>query len=44
MPAFGKQISPAEMTALVEFLETLRPRRELPAEPASARTGEREYP
>ncbi|MCS6850478.1 MAG: cytochrome c, partial [Gemmataceae bacterium] len=25
MPAFGKHISPAEMTALVEFLVSLRP-------------------
>lgn len=25
MPAFGKQISPAQMTVLVEFLENLRP-------------------
>ena len=25
MPAYGKQISPAEMTALVEFLASLRP-------------------
>jgi ubiquinol-cytochrome c reductase cytochrome b subunit len=38
MPAFGKQINPAEMTALVAFLESLRPPGEPPAEPASART------
>ena len=25
MPAYGKQISPAEMTTLVEFLVSLRP-------------------
>ncbi len=25
MPAYGKQISPAEMTALVDFLASLRP-------------------
>ncbi len=34
MPAYGKQVSPAEMTALVEFLENLRPRGLPPAEPA----------
>jgi hypothetical protein len=44
MPAFGKQINPAEMTALVAFLEGLRPPGELPAEPASARPGGKEYP
>ncbi len=25
MPAYGKQVSPAEMTAMVEFLSALRP-------------------
>jgi ubiquinol-cytochrome c reductase cytochrome b subunit len=44
MPAYGKQISPAEMTALVEFLENLRPARALPAKLASTRTDEKEYP
>jgi ubiquinol-cytochrome c reductase cytochrome b subunit len=44
MPAFGKQISPAEMTALVEFLENLRPPGETPAQPASVRTGGKQYP
>ena len=44
MPAFGKQISPAEMTALVAFLAELRPPGEPPAAPASARTPEKEYP
>jgi ubiquinol-cytochrome c reductase cytochrome b subunit len=44
MPAYGKQISPAEMTALVEFLENLRPADALPARPGSARTDEKEYP
>jgi ubiquinol-cytochrome c reductase cytochrome b subunit len=44
MPAYGKQISPAEMTALVAFLESLLPPREPAAEPASARTSERQYP
>jgi ubiquinol-cytochrome c reductase cytochrome b subunit len=32
MPAYGKQISPAEMTALVEFLTRLRPAQQLPAQ------------
>src|SRR5436309_8480068 len=44
MPAYGKQISPAEMTALVGFLENLRPAGAPPARPASARSGEKEYP
>jgi ubiquinol-cytochrome c reductase cytochrome b subunit len=44
MPAFGKQISPAEMTALVEFLANLRPPGAPPAKPASTRTAEKEYP
>jgi ubiquinol-cytochrome c reductase cytochrome b subunit len=44
MPAFGKQVSPAEMTALVAFLESLRPPGEPPAEPASVRTGEKHHP
>src|SRR5262249_60566392 len=39
MPAFGKQISPAEMTALVEFLGNPRPQGEPPGEPASTRAG-----
>src|SRR6516162_7474303 len=34
MPAYGKQISPAEMTALAEFLENLRPAGAPRAEPA----------
>jgi ubiquinol-cytochrome c reductase cytochrome b subunit len=44
MPAFGSQINPYEMTALVAFLESLRPPGEPPAQPASARTGAKEYP
>jgi ubiquinol-cytochrome c reductase cytochrome b subunit len=44
MPAFGKQISPDEMTALVEFLVNLRPQGEPPAEPADARTRGKQYP
>ena len=44
MPAYGKQISPAEMTALVEFLTNLRPRDQPPAQPASTRDDEKQYP
>ena len=44
MPAYGKQISPPEMTALVEFLATLRPAGAPAAEPGSQRTGSKEYP
>jgi ubiquinol-cytochrome c reductase cytochrome b subunit len=44
MPAYGKQISPAEMTALVEFLVDLRPTGAPPAEPATRPTGGKEYP
>jgi ubiquinol-cytochrome c reductase cytochrome b subunit len=31
MPAYGKNLSPAEVNALVAFLETLRPAGALPA-------------
>jgi hypothetical protein len=44
MPGFGKQITPAEMTALVAFLENLRPPGELPAEAGSTRTNGKQYP
>jgi ubiquinol-cytochrome c reductase cytochrome b subunit len=44
MPAYGKQISSPEMTALVAFLENLRPEGAPPARPADARTDEKEYP
>ena len=44
MPAYGKQINPAEMTALVAFLESLLPPGEPPARPASRRADEKEYP
>src|SRR6516165_7321126 len=44
MPAYGKQISPPEMTGLVEFLENLRPEGAPRARPADARTDEKEYP
>jgi ubiquinol-cytochrome c reductase cytochrome b subunit len=35
MPAYGKNLSPAETTALVAFLETLHPTRQSPARDAS---------
>jgi ubiquinol-cytochrome c reductase cytochrome b subunit len=35
MPAYGKQIKPAEMTALVDFLVTLHPPGEKPARPSA---------
>jgi ubiquinol-cytochrome c reductase cytochrome b subunit len=44
MPAYGKQISPAEMTALVEFLESLRPAEVPGARVAAAREDEKQYP
>jgi ubiquinol-cytochrome c reductase cytochrome b subunit len=44
MPAYGKQISPTEMTALVAFLENLRPAGAPAAEPATRPTGGKEYP
>src|SRR5262249_7224085 len=44
MPAYRKEISPAEMTALVEFLENLRPAGALPALPADTRNDSKEYP
>jgi ubiquinol-cytochrome c reductase cytochrome b subunit len=44
MPAYGKQMSPAEMTALVAFLEDLRPAEAPPARQAAKRTDEKEYP
>jgi ubiquinol-cytochrome c reductase cytochrome b subunit len=36
MPAYGKNLSPAEVTALVAFLETLHPPGQVPARNASA--------
>ena len=35
MPAYGKNLSPAETTALVSFLETLHPKGQAPAQDAS---------
>jgi ubiquinol-cytochrome c reductase cytochrome b subunit len=40
MPAYGKNLSPAEVTALVAFLETLHPPHVEPARDASG-AGER---
>jgi ubiquinol-cytochrome c reductase cytochrome b subunit len=37
MPAYGKNLSPAETTALVAFLETLHPAGQAPARNASQR-------
>jgi ubiquinol-cytochrome c reductase cytochrome b subunit len=36
MPAYGKNLTPAEVTALVSFLETLHPSNQLPARNAAA--------
>ncbi|MFN8604398.1 MAG: cytochrome c, partial [Candidatus Binatia bacterium] len=35
MPAYGKNLSPAEVTAMVAFLSTLHPEGELPARDSS---------
>jgi ubiquinol-cytochrome c reductase cytochrome b subunit len=43
MPAYGKQISPAEMTALVEFLANLRSQGMPAARPASTWDIEKQY-
>jgi ubiquinol-cytochrome c reductase cytochrome b subunit len=40
MPAYGKNLSPAETTALVAFLETLHPAGQAPARDASRAIGE----
>jgi ubiquinol-cytochrome c reductase cytochrome b subunit len=44
MPAYGKQIRPAEMTALVAFLTNLRPAQLRAARSAETRTDEKQYP
>jgi hypothetical protein len=44
MPAYGKQITAAEMTALIDFLANLRPPDVPPAEPANARPVGKEQP
>ncbi len=36
MPAYGKNLNPAEVTALVSFLETLHPPNQVPARNAAA--------
>ena len=42
MPAYGKNLSPAETTALVQFLETLHPPGQSPAQDASRAIAETE--
>jgi ubiquinol-cytochrome c reductase cytochrome b subunit len=44
MPAYGKQITAAEMTALIDFLANLRPPKIPPAEPANVRQVGKEQP
>jgi ubiquinol-cytochrome c reductase cytochrome b subunit len=44
MPAYGKQVSPAEMTALVEFLTNLRPEQTPAARPATEWDDGKQYP
>jgi ubiquinol-cytochrome c reductase cytochrome b subunit len=39
MPAYGKNLNPAETTALVSFLETLHPSAQTPAKAASLSAG-----
>jgi ubiquinol-cytochrome c reductase cytochrome b subunit len=41
MPAYGKNLSPAETTALVSFLKTLHPANETPAADASQQAASR---
>ncbi len=44
MPAYGKNLSPAETTALVAFLETLHPENQAPARDASRQAAVSESP
>jgi len=44
MPAYGKQISPPQMTALVDFLSNLRPKGQPPAEPAAHPSARNDQP
>jgi len=44
MPAYGKNLTPAEIEALVSFLETLHPANEPPAYDASRRAVEASQP
>jgi ubiquinol-cytochrome c reductase cytochrome b subunit len=39
MPAYGKNLNPAQTTALVAFLETLHPSAQTPARDASLTAG-----
>jgi ubiquinol-cytochrome c reductase cytochrome b subunit len=39
MPAYGKNLNPAETSALVAFLETLHPANQIPAQDASRTAG-----
>ncbi len=41
MPAYGKQLSPAEMSTLVDFLQSLRPRDQSPARDSFAAAGKK---
>jgi ubiquinol-cytochrome c reductase cytochrome b subunit len=40
MPAYGKNLSPPEVTALVQFLDTLHPPGQIPATDAAAAAAE----
>jgi ubiquinol-cytochrome c reductase cytochrome b subunit len=44
MPAYGKNLNPAEVTALVSFLETLRPANQPPARDAAAQMANTSQP
>jgi ubiquinol-cytochrome c reductase cytochrome b subunit len=44
MPAYGKQMNPAEMAALADFLTSLRPPGRPPAEPAAQPSAEPKQP
>ena len=44
MPAYGKNLSPAETTALVRFLETLHPTRQAPARDGSRQLAQKAGP
>lgn len=42
MPAYGKQLNPAEVAALVSFLDTLHPANQLPARDAAQEAAARD--
>ena len=44
MPAYGKNLSPAETTALVAFLETLHPAGQAPARNAALEESSESHP